>query len=89
MAEPQKQQIGDGSDNYPQAATQAAKAARNIGKEAATQATKKGTEAAANAAASIITPAITVFFLPMREAIKPMGRYETMADAVAIKRVVL
>lgn len=58
MAEPQIQQIGDGSDNYPQAATQAAKAAKNIGKEAATQATKKGTEAAANAAAATVKASV-------------------------------
>lgn len=54
MAEPQKQQMGDGSDNYGQAVGQAAKAAKNIGKEAAKQAATKGTEAAANAAAATV-----------------------------------
>lgn len=41
MAEPQKQQMGDGSDNIGQAAGQAAKAAKNAGKQAAQQAAKK------------------------------------------------
>ena len=50
MAEPQKQQMGDGSDNIGQAAGQAAKAAKNAGKQAAKQAAKKGAEAAAAAA---------------------------------------
>lgn len=44
MAEPQKQQMGDGSDNIGQAAGQAAKAAKNAGKQAAKQAAKKGAE---------------------------------------------
>ena len=47
MSEPQKQQIGDGSDNYGQAAKQAAKAAKTIGK-AAKQTAKKSAEAAVN-----------------------------------------
>ena len=54
MAEPQKQQMGDGSDNIGQAAGQAAKAAKNAGKQAAKQAAKKGAEAAANAAAATV-----------------------------------
>lgn len=54
MAEPQKQQMGDGSDNICQAAGQAAKAAKNAGKQAAKQAAKKGAEAAANAAAATV-----------------------------------
>ena len=54
MAEPQKQQIGDGSDSYGQAAGQAAKAAKNIGKEATKQAAAKGAEATANAAAATV-----------------------------------
>ena len=37
MAEPEKQQIGDGSDNYGQAAGQMAKAAKQAGQEAAKQ----------------------------------------------------
>lgn len=54
MAEPQKQQMGDGSDNIGQAAGQAAKAAKNAGKQAAKQAAKKGAEATANAAAAAV-----------------------------------
>ena len=54
MAEPQKQQMGDGSDNIGQAAGQAAKAAKNAGKQAAKQTAKKGAEAAANAAAATV-----------------------------------
>lgn len=54
MADPQKQQMGDGSDNIGQAAGQAAKAAKNAGKQAAKQAAKKGAEAAANAAAATV-----------------------------------
>ena len=54
MAEPQKQQMGDGSDNIGQAAGQVAKAAKNAGKQAAKQAAKKGAEAAANAAAATV-----------------------------------
>lgn len=54
MAEPQKQQMGDGSDNIGQAAGQAAKTAKNAGKQAAKQAAKKGAEAAANAAAATV-----------------------------------
>lgn len=54
MAEPQKQQMGDGSDNIGQAAGQAAKAAKNAGKQAVKQAAKKGAEAAANAAAATV-----------------------------------
>ena len=41
MVEPQKQQMGDGSDNFGQAAGQTAKAAKNAGKQAAKQAAKK------------------------------------------------
>ena len=54
MAEPQKQQMGDGSDNIGQAAGQAAKATKNAGKQAAKQAAKKGAEATANAAAATV-----------------------------------
>ena len=35
MAEPDKRQIGDGSDNYGEAAKQMAKAAKEAGKETA------------------------------------------------------
>ena len=45
MAEPEKQQIGDGSDNYGQAAGQMAKAAKQAGQEAAKQTAAKGAEA--------------------------------------------
>lgn len=54
MAEPDRQQIGDGSDSYGQAAGQMAKAARQAGQESAKQAAAKGTEAAANAAAATV-----------------------------------
>ena len=54
MAEPSKQQIGDGSDNYGQAAGQMAKAAKQAGKEAAKQTAAKGAEATANAAAATV-----------------------------------
>lgn len=54
MAEPQKQQIGDGSDNYGQAAQQMAKAAKQAGQAAAKQAAVKGAEATANAAAATV-----------------------------------
>ena len=46
MAEPDKQQMGDGHDNYGHAAQQAAKAA----KQATQAAAKKGAEAAAKGA---------------------------------------
>ena len=52
MAEPDKRQIGDGSDNYGEAAKQMAKAAKEAGKETAKQAAVKGAEAGANAAAA-------------------------------------
>ena len=61
MAEPNKQQIGDGADSYGAAAQNAAKAAKqaaNVGKEAsktaATTAAAKGAEATANAAAATV-----------------------------------
>ena len=38
MAEPNKQQIGDGADNFGQAAGQMAKAAKQAGQETAKQA---------------------------------------------------
>ena len=53
MAEPDKRQIGDGSDNYGEAAKQMAKAAKEAGKETAKQAAVKGAEAGANAAAAL------------------------------------
>lgn len=62
MAEPGKQQIGDGQDNYGQAAKQARNAAKNIGKnagkeagkQAAKQAAAKGAEATVNSAAATV-----------------------------------
>lgn len=54
MAEKNKQQIGDGSDNYGQAANQMAKAAKQAGKEVGKQAAAKGAEATANAAAATV-----------------------------------
>ena len=62
MAEPGKQQMGDGQDNYGQAAKQARNAAKNIGKnagkeagkQAAKQAAAKGAEATVNSAAATI-----------------------------------
>ena len=58
MAEPDKQQIGDGSDHYGQAAGQMAKAARQAGQEAAKQAAAKGAEATANAAAATVKASV-------------------------------
>lgn len=58
MAEPDKQQIGDGSDNYGQAAGQMVKAARQAGQEAAKQAAAKGAEATANAAAATVKASV-------------------------------
>lgn len=58
MAEPDKQQIGDGSDNYGQAAGQMANAARQAGQEAAKQAAAKGAEATANAAAATVKASV-------------------------------
>ena len=54
MAEPDKRQIGDGSDNYGEAAKQMAKTAKEAGKETAKQAAMKGAEAGANAAAATV-----------------------------------
>lgn len=53
MAEPTKQQPGDGSDNYGQAARQMTKAAKTAGKTAQAVA-QKGIETTANAAASTV-----------------------------------
>ena len=54
MAEPTKQQFGDGQDNFGQAAGQAVKAAKEVSKQAAAQAAAKGAEATANAAAATV-----------------------------------
>lgn len=58
MAELTKQQIGDGSDNYGQAAGQMAKAAKQAGQEAAKQAASKGAEATVNAAAATVQASV-------------------------------
>ncbi len=58
MSEPNKQQIGDGSDNYGQAAGQMAKAAKQAGQEAAKQAAAKGAEATARAAGTAVQAGI-------------------------------
>ena len=54
MAEPDKQQIGEGSDSYGSAARNAGKAIRQAGQNAAKGSAQKGAEAAANAAAHTI-----------------------------------
>lgn len=61
MAEPGKQQIGDGQDNYAQVAKQAQNAAKNIsgaakevGKDVAKTAAAKGAEATAHTAAATV-----------------------------------
>lgn len=58
MAEPDREQIGDGGDNYGQAASQMAKAAKQAGQEAAKQAASKGIEAGANAAAATVRASV-------------------------------
>ena len=62
MAEEEKQQVGDGADNYGQGASQMAKAAgepgqaaaKQAGKEAAKQAAKAGAETVANTSAAVV-----------------------------------
>ena len=54
MAEQNKTQMGDGADNYGQAAGQMAKAAKQLGQKAAKQAAAKGVEATANAATAAV-----------------------------------
>ena len=58
MAEPSKQQVGDGSDNYGQAAGQMAKAARQAGQETVKQTAAKGVEQATNAAAATVKASV-------------------------------
>lgn len=58
MSEPPRQQMGDGSDNYGQAAGQIAKAAKQAGQEAAKQAAAKGVEATANAATATVQASV-------------------------------
>ncbi len=54
MAEPEKDQIGDGQDNFGQAAGKAIQAAKQISHDAAAEAAVKGAEATANAAAAVM-----------------------------------
>ncbi len=58
MAGPSKQQVGDDSDNYGQAAGQMAKAARQAGQEVVKQTAAKGAEQAANAAAATVKASV-------------------------------
>ena len=58
MSEPPRQHMGDGSDNYGQAAGQIAKAAKQAGQEAAKQAAAKGVEATANAATATVQASV-------------------------------
>lgn len=58
MAEPNNQQLGDGQDNYAQAAQKAGEAAKQIGKSTAEQAAAKGAEATANAAAHTVQASV-------------------------------
>lgn len=59
MAEPTKQQTGDGADNYGQAAKQMANAAKQIGKQSAQKAAAKGAEATVNAATATVKAGAT------------------------------
>lgn len=54
MAEPEKDQIGDGQDNFGQAAGKAIQAAKQISHDAAAEAAVKGAEATANTAAAVV-----------------------------------
>lgn len=54
MSEPQKNQIGDGHDNYAGAAKQMATAAKEVSKAAAKTAATEGAKATANAAAATV-----------------------------------
>lgn len=54
MSEPNKQQIGDGSDNYGNAAKQGANAIKKAGKNAAKESAKKGAEATGRAAVNTV-----------------------------------
>ena len=66
MSEPTKQQIGDGQDNFGQAAGQMAKAAKQASQEAA----KKGAEATANAAAATVKAGVEKPFRRLRSALR-------------------
>lgn len=58
MAEPDKRQVGEGSDNYGEAAKQMANAAKQVGKESAKQAAVAGTKAVANASAAVVQASV-------------------------------
>lgn len=58
MAEEQKNQLGDGSDNYAGAAKQMANAAKEASKTAAKTAASEGAKATANAAAATVKAGI-------------------------------
>lgn len=58
MAEPNKQQMGDGQDNFGGAANNARKAGKQLGKNAAKKAVAKGVEATTNAAANNVNAAV-------------------------------
>ena len=58
MAEPDKRQVGEGSDNYGEAAKQMANAAKQVGKESAKQAAAAGTKAVANASAAVVQASV-------------------------------
>ena len=58
MAEPDKRQVGEGADNYGEAAKQMANAAKQVGKESAKQAAAAGTKAVANASAAVVQASV-------------------------------
>lgn len=58
MAEPDKRQVGEGSDNYGEAAKQMANAAKQVGKESAKQAAAAGAKAVANASAAVVQASV-------------------------------
>ena len=58
MAEPDKRQVGEGSDKYGEAAKQMANAAKQVGKESAKQAAAAGTKAVANASAAVVQASV-------------------------------
>lgn len=58
MAEPDKRQVGEGSDNYGEAAKQMANVAKQVGKESAKQAAAAGTKAVANASAAVVQASV-------------------------------
>ena len=58
MAEPDKRQVGEGSDNYGEAAKQMANAAKQVGKESAKQAAAAGPKAVANASAAVVQASV-------------------------------